>query len=192
MHATTSKRIIFLCVALFSSMGCKKDAPKATKTAQAAQPATKGLDEAGALQISDTDRCPVCAMKIHKHKKFASAIELADGTTYYFCGTGCLLKSWLHPEVFLSQSRDELKRAITREYFGGKFIDASSAYWVAGSDVVGPMGPALVPLASEADLATFRKRHGGKSTFRLTDLTDEKFASLTGKNAAALPKSKDE
>ena len=29
------------------------------------------------------------------------AIELDDGRTFYCCGPGCMLRSWLHPEVYL-------------------------------------------------------------------------------------------
>ncbi|MFY9707560.1 MAG: nitrous oxide reductase accessory protein NosL, partial [Desulfobacterales bacterium] len=55
------------------------------------EPGRKPLDENNRMQISDQDRCPVCGMKVADHAKFSSAIQLADGTTYYFCGTGCMM-----------------------------------------------------------------------------------------------------
>jgi copper chaperone NosL len=177
-----------LVLALSSVFGCKKggsDHNKAQVTA-----AQKGLDKNGAMQISEADRCPVCGMRIAKHKKFASAIELSSGEAYYFCGTGCLIKSWLHPEIFIGKPKSALERAVTPEYFGGKYIDALSARWVAGSDVVGPMGPALVPLKNDADLATFKKRHGGKTVFRLGELTDATFKAITGKDVTKRPPKK--
>jgi nitrous oxide reductase accessory protein NosL len=121
-------------------------------------------------------------MKVAKHSKFASAIELGDGVTYYFCGTGCMLRSWLHPKVFLGVAKSQLGRAMTRDYFTGKPLNAARAVWIAGSDVVGPMGPAIVPLADEAAAATFRKRHGGRHTFKLSELDDTKWRMFTGKN----------
>ncbi|MBI9084169.1 MAG: nitrous oxide reductase accessory protein NosL [Desulfobacterales bacterium] len=147
------------------------------------EPGSLPLDETGQMQISPGDRCPVCAMMVKKHKKFASAIQLEDGTTYYFCGTGCMIRTWLHPEVFLAKEKSQLKKPVVRAYFTGEALDARAAFWVAGSDIVGPMGPALVPLKSEENVDVFRRRHGGKSVFRLEELTDDRWLAITGKPA---------
>jgi hypothetical protein len=42
------------------------------------------------------------------------------------------------------------------------------------------MGPEPVPLSSEKDLEAFTRRHGAKATFRLEDMTDEKWEKMTG------------
>ena len=156
-------------------------------TAQAGSGATPGLkplDKHGRMQISDQDRCPVCAMKVDAHKKFSSAIQLANGETFYFCGTGCMIRSWLHPEIFLNAYKSQLKKSVVQDYFTGKQVDGLAVHWVAGSDVVGPMGPALVPILDESQLEIFKKRHGGKAVFRLGEMTDEKWQQMTGKKAA--------
>jgi nitrous oxide reductase accessory protein NosL len=147
-------------------------------------PGRKPLDENGAMQISSPDRCPVCAMPVSKHKKFASAIQLMNGSTFYFCGTGCMIRSWLHPEFFLGAPKEELKRSVVQDYFSGEQVPGRSVYWVSGSDVIGPMGPALVPLKNEQHLDVFKRRHGAKAVFRLSEMTDEKWQQLTGKKAA--------
>jgi nitrous oxide reductase accessory protein NosL len=168
------------CVALAACRGSGEEA-----TAAMAPAAREPLDEAGGLHVNAGDRCPVCAMEVREHAPFASAIQLQDGRTFYFCGTGCMIRSWLHPEVFLGVGRDELRRAAVKEYFGGEPVDASEAIFVAGSDVVGPMGPALVPLRSQADVETFRARHGGRTTFRMSELDDDRWQAITGKNVLA-------
>jgi copper chaperone NosL len=169
----TIKTLIYslfvLCLA-----GCGKSSGKA-------RPAAEPLGKDGQLHLGDDDRCPVCAMPVAKHPKTAAAIQLQDGSTYYFCGTGCFIKSWLHPEVYLGADKARLFRAVVRDYFTGAPLDALKARWVAGSDVVGPMGPALVPLKDDADLAKFKERHGGKRVFTLGGMTDEAFQSITGK-----------
>ena len=144
----------------------------------------KPLDESGAMQISSQDRCPVCAMQVSKYEKFACAVQLIDGRTYYFCGTGCMIRSWMHPEIFLGATKEELKRSVVQDYFSGEQVPGRSVYWVAGSDVIGPMGPALVPLKDEQHLDVFKKRHGAKAVFRLSEMTDEKWQQVTGKKAA--------
>lgn len=148
------------------------------------KPGLKGIDDHGRMQISSQDRCPVCAMKVSAHSKFACAIQLMDQRTFYFCGTGCMIRSWMHPEIFLKASKRELKRSVVQDYFTGEQVDGLSVVWVAGSDVVGPMGPAMVPLKDEQSLSAFKKRHGGKVIFRLQDMNDQKWLTLTGKKAA--------
>jgi copper chaperone NosL len=147
------------------------------------KPGRNPLDKNGQMQISPGDRCPVCAMKVDNHRKFVSAIQLNDKTTYYFCGTGCMIRSWMHPEIFLGAARADLRLPVVREYFTGREIDARQAIWVAGSDVVGPMGPALVPLKDEKALKVFMQRHGGKTNFRLQEMDDARWFAITGKKA---------
>jgi nitrous oxide reductase accessory protein NosL len=142
------------------------------------------LDEAHRMRISPEDRCPLCAMKVVKYPRFSCAIQLTDGRTFYFCSAGCMIRSWLHPEYFLGVPADALRRAVVREYFSGEQLDAHALIWVAGSDVVGPMGPAVVPLRDEPRLLeAFRRRHGGSAGFRLGELTDAKWQALTGREA---------
>ena len=144
-------------------------------------PGLKPLDEDGAMQISKQDRCPMCAMQVSKYKKFACAVQLIDGRTFYFCSAGCMIRSWIQPEIFLGVTKTELKRTVVQDYFNGEQVSGGAVFWVAGSDVIGPMGPALVPLKSEPHLDTFKTRHGAKAVFRLSELTDANWKQLTGK-----------
>ncbi|MFZ0725898.1 MAG: nitrous oxide reductase accessory protein NosL [Desulfobacterales bacterium] len=147
-------------------------------------PGRHPLDANRQMQVSAEDRCPVCGMKVAEHATFSSAIQLTDGTTYYFCGTGCMLRSWLHPEIFLAADKGRLQTPLVKEYFTGTQVDGREVFWVAGSDVVGPMGPALVPVMDEKALEAFKRRHGGKAVFRMQSLTDEKWVAITGRKAA--------
>jgi nitrous oxide reductase accessory protein NosL len=145
--------------------------------------AAQGLAEDNQLRLSPDDRCPVCAMRPAEHAKHAAAIVLDDETTFYFCGNGCMTRSWLHPDVYLGVDKGRLARAVVLEYLDGKPVDALAAHWVAGSDVTGPMGPALVPLASEEDVAVFESRHGGRHRYQLGELDDARWKEITGKPA---------
>jgi len=138
-------------------------------------------EEQVGIQVGKDDRCPVCAMKVSLYPKFSCTMELVDGRKFSFCATGCMIRSWLHPEVYLNAEKSDIQHVWVQDYFTGQKIDGVSAYWVAGSDVIGPMGPALVPLKSEIDVEAFKKRHGGKTVFHLTDLTDDKWKEITGR-----------
>jgi len=144
-------------------------------------PAAHPLDAQGQMQLDAGDRCPVCAMRPARSPRFAAAIQLDDGRMYYFCSAGCMLRAWLHPESFLRAERQRLQLPVVLDYFSGQPIDARLAFWISGSDVIGPMGPALVPLADETHIDVFRRRHGGREVFRLQDLNDANWKQLTGK-----------
>lgn len=185
--------VLCCCAATIALAGCRSDdapattaAPAASSAAAVAQAVAAGktpLEPDGTMRFGAEDRCPVCAMRVADHPEFASAIQRRDGTTFYFCGTGCMLRAWLHPETFLGSPRSELERGVVQEYFTGQVRNAADVVWVAGSDVVGPMGPALVPLADEVSVEKFRQRHGGKATFELAELDDGLWQQLTGKKA---------
>ncbi|MEL6177331.1 MAG: nitrous oxide reductase accessory protein NosL [Myxococcota bacterium] len=161
--------------------------PAAMGDKPVATPAAQGLDAQGQPHTSTADRCAVCGMSVAMFPKFASAIETQDKKTYYFCNPGCMLRAWTWPERHLGHANAQLSRAVVPEYFDGRCIDATRAHFVSGSDVLGPMGPAPVPLATEADAETFRKRHGGNQTFRLGALNPERWETLVGKPAHPSP-----
>ena len=116
-----------------------------------------------------------------RYPKFAGAIQLRSSATFYFCSSGCLVRAWLHPEIYLAATPGELKQPVVKEYFSGRQVDGRSIIFVFGSDVVGPMGPALVPVMDENYLKVFKKRHGGKSQFFLNDMDDAKWLEMTGR-----------
>jgi len=117
-----------------------------------------------------------------KYPKFSCAIQLKDNRTFYFCATGCMIRTWMHPEVFLGVGKSDLEIPVVREYFTGRLLDGRELKWVSGSDILGPMGPALVPVRGEKELETFTRRHGGKAVFDLKEMNDDLWRKITGKN----------
>ena len=56
-------------------------------------------------------------------------------------------------------------------YYDGSRIDAASAVYVLGSDVLGPMGHELVPHGNEADAKEFMGDHKGGAPPHFADIT---------------------
>jgi len=132
----------------------------------------------GHMQIGAGDRCPVCGMFPAKRPKTAAALMLNDGRTFYFCANGCLLRSWHNAPTYLGVPSESVTRMVVKNYMNGTSIEARKAWWVAGSDVVGPMGPALVTLATRAEVAQFKTRHGAKHVFQLSEMDDTLWRTL--------------
>lgn len=148
-------------------------------------PALKPLSADGQMTFSESDRCPVCAMFPARRPQTAAAITLKSGETFYFCGNGCLLRTWLRPVAYLGKAQAEIDRLVVRDYFSGQPIDGRSATWVAGSDVVGPMGPAIIALGDPGQVATFKSRHGGKTVFTLDQVNDDLWKQISRRELPA-------
>ena len=150
-----------------------------TATGGQPPPAKKSLALDGRLMISKTDRCPVCAMFPARHPRAAAAMTLKTQTTYYFCSNGCLLRAFLRPMRYLAVEPITIDRLVVLDYFTGLPIDARSASWVAGSDVFGPMGPAIIALGRPGHASAFIKRHGGDIRFDFDQLDDELWRKIS-------------
>ena len=167
----------------FLLMAAPAGADEPSSGSQAAAPvrpvaALLPLADDGTLQVSDQDRCPLCGMFPAKRPKTAAAMALSDGRTFYFCGNGCMLRAWRDPARHLKAQPGDIARMMTKDFFRGVPLDAHQAWWVAGSDVIGPMGPALVALSTEGDVAQFQGRHGGRFVFQLSQMDDTLWQKL--------------
>jgi nitrous oxide reductase accessory protein NosL len=63
-------------------------------------------------------------------------------------------------------------------YYDLEPVDARTARFVVGSDVLGPMGAELVPFATDADAEEFRMDHAGSRTVRFGEVTRELLTTL--------------
>lgn len=141
-------------------------------------PAREGLGDGGAFNLSKSDRCPVCGMFPARRPKHAAAMVLRDGRTYYFCSNGCLLRAWHLSETHLGVAADAVNQMRVRDYFSGLTVSAEAVWWVAGSDVIGPMGRAFVALDSPGAVKAFKERHGGSHVFKLEQVDQQLFDTL--------------
>ena len=118
------------------------------------------------------DKCPVCGMFVAKYTEFAAQIQFRDGTAFFFDGPKDLFTYYLA----LDRNKPGRKAAdvaavFVTSYYSVAPIDGFKAFYVAGSDVNGPMGRELVPFATEAEAREFRKDHKGKAILRFRAIT---------------------
>ena len=82
-----------------------------------------------------------------------------------------MFKFWHDPGKYAAgHSREQIERIAVTEYYGLQAIDARGAWYVVGSDVLGPMGHEFVPLASAEDAADFLKEHKGARILRFDEI----------------------
>ncbi len=117
-------------------------------------------------------KCPVCGMFVAKYPDWTGAVAYRDGTTVYFDGPKDLFAYYLNPGKYdRGRKRDDIAAIFVKDYYSLAFIDGRQAFFVAGSDVHGPMGKELVPFARKADADDFLRDHLGKKVLRFGEVT---------------------
>lgn len=125
------------------------------------------------------DKCPVCGMFVAKYPDWVAHAELADGTRLVFDGAKDLFKFLLEPGRYLpSRTRAAVKQVTVTDYYALAPVRAESAVYVAGSDVLGPMGRELVPFAKVADAEEFLKDHRGTRILAFDEVSLELVRAL--------------
>jgi nitrous oxide reductase accessory protein NosL len=126
-----------------------------------------------------TDVCPICGMFVTKYPQWVATLVFRDGTAKHFDGAKDFFKYLFElPKYAPGKSPDDIATMAVTEYYGLAHIDAQQAWFVIGSDVLGPMGHELVPLATAADAEEFMGDHRGTAILRFDDVTPEILAGL--------------
>ena len=127
----------------------------------------------------ERDRCPVCGMFVAPHPEWIAQIVHDDGSTVFFDGPKDLFRFLLAPADATPGAADrEIAAVFVTGYYDRKAIDARTASFVVGSDVLGPMGAELVPHASLDEASEFSRDHRGLRIVDYDEVTPELIAGL--------------
>ena len=134
---------------------------------------------AAAEKPSKQDKCPVCGMFVYKYPEWVGQIVFKDGSYAFFDGAKDLFKYYFNLKKYNPQkARGDIERIHVMEYYEIKPVTAQGAWFVIGSDVYGPMGRELIPLATEKDARAFLKDHKGKRILRFDEVTSSVIEKL--------------
>lgn len=140
-------------------------------------PAILMLAQAASAEIPEMpgpgprDTCPVCGMFVAKYPEWVGTVLYRDGHAHHFDGAKDLFKYLLDLPRWAPGHQAENIRAVgVTEYYGLGMIDAHDAWYVIGSDVLGPMGHELIPLESREDAEEFLQDHRGRRIVRYPDV----------------------
>ena len=129
-----------------------------------------------------SETCPVCGMFVAKYPQWVATVLYKDGHAHHFDGAKDMFKLLLDmPKFAPKHSKDDIAAIVVSEYYDLVKVDARQALFVVGSDVLGPMGHELVPLASPDDAAEFMKDHQGKRVLKFDEVTPALLKELDAK-----------
>ena len=116
-----------------------------------------------ACKRSTSDRCAFCGMKIDPASAWRADLVSEGGALIHFDTPRCALTSW--------RTGKTAARAIRlQEFYDRTWKDGGDLRFALGSDVLGPMGPDLVPI-DPSRAAKFRADHGATDVVALAEIT---------------------
>jgi nitrous oxide reductase accessory protein NosL len=118
------------------------------------------------------DKCAVCGMFVAKYPGWIAEIIFRDGSATFFDGPKDLFTCYFNIKKYLPQkSREEIAVLYVTAYYSGKFINAAEAFYVLGSDILGPMGNELIPCRDLAEAKELMKDHRGNKILSFKQLS---------------------
>jgi copper chaperone NosL len=120
------------------------------------------------------DTCPVCGMFVAKYPEWIATVLYRDGHAHHFDGAKDLFKYLLDLSRWApGHDAEGIERIAVTEYYELRRIDARKAWYVIGSDTLGPMGHEFIPLETEADALEFMADHKGVRILRFGEIGAE-------------------
>jgi nitrous oxide reductase accessory protein NosL len=125
------------------------------------------------------DKCPVCGMFVAKYPDWVMQIVFKDGSYAVFDGAKDMFKYYFNLEKYNKAKKlSDIDSIYVTDYYGLTLIDGFKAFYVAGSNVYGPMGHELIPFQKKADAEEFMADHSGKALLGFKEVSYDVIKTL--------------
>ena len=118
-------------------------------------------------------RCKHCGMRIDPTSAWRAELIGDDGNITAFDTPRCAFTSW-------RSGKTPAKTIRLQEYYDRQSRDGAELRFVLGGDVVGPMGPDLVPV-DPPRTSKFIQDHGAERALKLGEVTPQVLAGIGAK-----------
>lgn len=117
------------------------------------------------------DRCPVCGMFVAPYPEWIATIVLQDGSQVFFDGSKDLFRYYFE---LSAEQKKQIGSIHVTEYYSTRLMQVESVFFVLGSDVYGPMGKELIPVAGQKTARTFLRDHQGSEILTFDQVSPSK------------------
>jgi nitrous oxide reductase accessory protein NosL len=128
------------------------------------------------INVPNHAKCPVCGMFVYKYPKWSALITI-HGKDYYFDGIKDMMKYYIFSDDF-PFNRQKIEKILVSDYYKLEAIDANKAFYVVGSDVLGPMGNELIAFKNKKEATNFMHDHNGKDILSFKEINAKVVISL--------------
>lgn len=130
-------------------------------------------------QLAEDAECGVCGNTVAASPAWVAQVVFEDGSSAFFDGPKDLFEYMLSRGRYLpDKARLSIDAVFVTDYADGRLVDAQSAYFVNGSEIHGPTGRQLVPLASFEAAETLRGDSPGARIIRYEEITQAVLRTL--------------
>ncbi len=123
-------------------------------------------------------------LKLYKYPQWVSKIELSNGKDLYFSSPKSMFEFYFRPGKWFDigvKSESDFKTIIVIDFKTLKPINAKSAFYIYGSNIISPAGDDLVPFDSYADAQEFSKKHHGRRILSFKEVSNGLIRLLNGR-----------
>ena len=128
--------------------------------------------------------CLVRHIKVYKDPAWVAKIELKNGEKVFFSSPKSMFEFYFRPGKWFDvgvKSEKDFKDILVTDFKTLKPVKAKGAFYIYGSNVVGPAGDDLIPFDSYADAEEFSKKHNGKRIMGFRDVSDALIRLINGR-----------
>lgn len=128
--------------------------------------------------VSPDQRCAVCGMMVAKYTPWITQIHAAGEAVEMFDGVKDMMAYYFNPAAYNGGGDMSTAEIWVKDYYTLEYLDGREAFYVVGSDVMGPMGEELVPFSSQAAAENFLADHKGTQLLRFAEIEPEMIMSM--------------
>jgi len=135
----------------------------------------------------DFDRkteCLVRHIKVYKAPEWVAKIELQNGKKVFFSSPKSMFEFYFRPGKWFDvgvKNEKDFKEILVTDFKTLKPVKAKGAFYIYGSNVIGPAGDDLVAFDSYAAAEEFSKKHNGKRILGFRDISDALIRLINGR-----------
>lgn len=155
------KIVIATMVMMLAFMfGCATSGSQTTEQSATAQSGQLVMHQP--MAIPENVSCGKCGMFPANYPRWQSQIIFKDGKMTPFDGCKCMFNFLFGMNEFdKTHSNDDVSVIWVKDFNSGSWINAADAYFVVGSNMMGPMGKELIPFADQVSAMKFHQEQGG-------------------------------
>ena len=136
------------------------------------------------LNYDKNTTCLVRHFKVYKEPKWIAKIKVRNGKTVYFSSPKSMFEFYFRPgkwyDVGVKSERDFSEIVVT-DFDTLKPINAETAWYVYGSNVISPAGDDLIPFATREAAEAFSKAHNGHRVMPFDKVSDPLIRLINGR-----------
>ena len=140
--------------------------------------------------VGPEEKCPVCGMFVAKYGQWLTQIDDGTDKALVFDGVKDMMAFYFNGDRY-GGGTDMTKADIwVRNYYTLDYIDGREAFYVVGSDVMGPMGEELIPFGTRKEAENFKTDHHGTAIFSFDEITSSQIMEMKKKHMMKMKKNK--